>query len=51
MVSLGGNIAAAFPDRALIERGRLAARLTVHVSTKLNRSHLVPGGSRSSCRP
>ncbi|SFP97201.1 oxidoreductase alpha (molybdopterin) subunit [Amycolatopsis arida] len=42
-VGLGGNFAAAAPDSALTERALRSCALTVHVSTKLNRSHVVPG--------
>jgi len=40
---LGGNFAAATPDTAFTERALRRARLTAHVATKLNRSHLVCG--------
>lgn len=43
LFALGGNFAAATPDTALTERALVRAELTVHVSTKLNRSHLVHG--------
>ena len=43
VMSLGGNLARALPDSAATEQGLARCRLTVHVSTKLNRSHLVPG--------
>ena len=43
VVSLGGNLARALPDSAATEEALARCRLTVHVSTKLNRSHLVPG--------
>jgi molybdopterin-dependent oxidoreductase alpha subunit len=41
--ALGGNFAAATPDTELTERALRRTRLTVQVSTKLNRSHLVTG--------
>ncbi len=43
LVAMGGNFAAATPDRDLTERALRSCELTVHVSTKLNRSHLVTG--------
>jgi len=42
-VGMGGNFASATPDRDLTYRGLRRCKLTVHVSTKLNRSHLVHG--------
>jgi molybdopterin-dependent oxidoreductase alpha subunit len=42
-VGLGGNFAAATPDTALTERALAGCGLTVQISTKLNRSHAVPG--------
>ncbi|RZQ60441.1 FdhF/YdeP family oxidoreductase [Amycolatopsis suaedae] len=42
-VAMGGNFAAATPDSELTERALRSCRLTVQVSTKLNRSHVVPG--------
>lgn len=41
--SLGGNFASATPDTAVTERALRSCALTVQVSTKLNRSHAVPG--------
>jgi molybdopterin-dependent oxidoreductase alpha subunit len=41
--ALGGNFAAATPDTAVTERALSQVGLTVHVSTKLNRSHVVHG--------
>jgi molybdopterin-dependent oxidoreductase alpha subunit len=41
--SLGGNFAAATPDTAVTEAALAACALTVQISTKLNRSHAVPG--------
>ena len=43
MISLGGNLVRALPDRERMERAWPGLRLTVHVATKLNRSHLHPG--------
>ncbi|MES2115544.1 MAG: FdhF/YdeP family oxidoreductase [Pseudomonadota bacterium] len=40
---LGGNFAAATPDTPLTWQGLRQCALTVHVATKLNRSHLVHG--------
>ena len=41
--AMGGNFASATPDTALTEDALRKTRLTVQVSTKLNRSHLVTG--------
>ncbi|MFD8161839.1 FdhF/YdeP family oxidoreductase [Streptomyces malaysiensis] len=41
--AMGGNFVAASPDTEVTEAAMRAARLTVHVSTKLNRSHAVTG--------
>jgi molybdopterin-dependent oxidoreductase alpha subunit len=41
--ALGGNFAAATPDTAVTEAALSRVGLTVHVSTKLNRSHVVHG--------
>ena len=40
---LGGNFLRAIPDTEAVEAAISRARLTVHVSTKLNRSHAVCG--------
>ncbi|WP_431875663.1 FdhF/YdeP family oxidoreductase [Amycolatopsis sacchari] len=40
---MGGNFAAATPDSEATERALRACELTAHVSTKLNRSHVVHG--------
>jgi molybdopterin-dependent oxidoreductase alpha subunit len=40
---MGGNFASATPDSELTERSLRSCELTVHVSTKLNRSHVVHG--------
>ncbi|WP_329430001.1 FdhF/YdeP family oxidoreductase [Streptosporangium sp. NBC_01495] len=42
-VAMGGNFVAATPDTAVTEKAMRRARLTVQVSTKLNRSHAVCG--------
>jgi formate dehydrogenase major subunit len=42
-MGMGGNFAAAAPDTAVVEEGMRGAALTVQVSTKLNRSHVVCG--------
>ncbi|MBB1242952.1 FdhF/YdeP family oxidoreductase [Streptomyces durbertensis] len=42
-VAMGGNFVAASPDTDATEDAMRRARLTVHVSTKLNRSHVVTG--------
>jgi molybdopterin-dependent oxidoreductase alpha subunit len=42
-VGLGGNFVAAAPDTEVTERALRACRLTVQISTKLNRSHAVTG--------
>jgi molybdopterin-dependent oxidoreductase alpha subunit len=42
-VAMGGNFLSATPDTALTAQALRNCDLTVHVSTKLNRSHLVHG--------
>ena len=42
-VGLGGNFVSAAPDTEVTEKAMRNADLTVHVSTKLNRSHVVTG--------
>jgi molybdopterin-dependent oxidoreductase alpha subunit len=42
-VALGGNFVGAISDTAAAETAMRGARLTVQVSTKLNRSHVVTG--------
>ena len=42
-VALGGNFVAATPDTAVTMAAMQRCRLTVHVATKLNRSHLYHG--------
>jgi molybdopterin-dependent oxidoreductase alpha subunit len=42
-LGLGGNFAAATPDTAVSEAALSSCRLTVHICTKLNRSHVLPG--------
>ncbi|WP_042365164.1 FdhF/YdeP family oxidoreductase [Streptacidiphilus neutrinimicus] len=41
--AMGGNFVAASPDTDVTEAAMRNCRLTVHVSTKLNRSHVVTG--------
>ncbi|MBN9743812.1 hypothetical protein DMP23_22500 [Amycolatopsis sp. A1MSW2902] len=43
--AMGGNFASATPDSDRTAEALRACSLTVHVSTKLNRSHVVPGRS------
>ncbi|MDD4644949.1 MAG: FdhF/YdeP family oxidoreductase, partial [Bacteroidales bacterium] len=43
LISLGGNLASAAPDTAFTEEALQRCRLTVMISTKLNRSHLITG--------
>lgn len=49
-VGMGGNFAAAAPDSDVTEAALMRCDLTVHVSTKLNRSHVV-GGQTSVILP
>src|SRR5476649_1626820 len=42
-VSLGGNFVRAIPETVLMEQAWRELRLTVQISTKLNRSHLIHG--------
>ena len=42
-LGMGGNFVSATPDTAVVETGMANVGLTVHVSTKLNRSHVVTG--------
>lgn len=42
-VAMGGNFASATPDTTATLEALRRCRLTVQVSTKLNRSHVVPG--------
>ena len=42
-MGLGGNFAVATPDTVVVERALRRMALTVHVATKLNRSHLLCG--------
>ncbi|GGN49919.1 formate dehydrogenase [Streptomyces kronopolitis] len=41
--AMGGNFVSATPDTDATEAAMRRARLTVHVSTKLNRSHVITG--------
>lgn len=43
LISLGGNLARAIPDRERIEPRWADLDLNVQIATKLNRSHLYPG--------
>jgi len=43
LVTLGGNFAAAVPDTVISWEALRKLELTVHISTKLNRSHIVHG--------
>lgn len=42
-MGLGGNFISATPDTNLTERAMRKCDMTLHISTKLNRSHLVTG--------
>jgi molybdopterin-dependent oxidoreductase alpha subunit len=42
-ISLGGNFIRAVPDTGLMEEAWRQLRLTVHIATKPNRSHLIHG--------
>ena len=42
-VALGGNFARATPDSPLVEKALRACEMTVHIATKLNHCHLMPG--------
>lgn len=42
-IALGGNFLSATPDTQYTARALMNCSLTVHISTKLNRSHLVHG--------
>jgi len=42
-MGMGGNFVSATPDTGVTEEAMRKANLTVHVSTKLNRSHVVHG--------
>ncbi|MFT4573905.1 FdhF/YdeP family oxidoreductase [Marinomonas primoryensis] len=42
-IALGGNFAAATPDTQATEQALKKCQLTVQISTKLNRSHLITG--------
>lgn len=44
-ISLGGNFAAAASDTALLEAALQRVGLTVHISTKPNRSHVMHGST------
>ena len=42
-LGLGGNFLRAAPETARLEAAWPSMRLTVHIATKLNRTHLIPG--------
>jgi molybdopterin-dependent oxidoreductase alpha subunit len=42
-LAMGGNFAAATPDTQVTEAALRGCELTVHIATKLNRSHVTPG--------
>ncbi len=42
-IALGGNFLSATPDTNYTAEALRRCRLTVHVSTKINRSHLIAG--------
>ncbi|MCE4222400.1 FdhF/YdeP family oxidoreductase [Methylobacterium sp. C25] len=42
-IGLGGNFARATPDSTLVAKALASCELTVHIGTKLNHSHLLPG--------
>ncbi|MCO6048842.1 FdhF/YdeP family oxidoreductase [Mesorhizobium sp. RP14(2022)] len=42
-IGLGGNFARATPDSALVEKALQGLKLTVHIATKPNHGHLMPG--------
>ncbi len=42
-IGLGGNFVAATPDTEVTEEAMRSCALTAHISTKLNRSHVVTG--------
>ncbi len=42
-VAMGGNFVSATPDTEVTEAALSSCELTVQISTKLNRSHVVPG--------
>ena len=43
LLALGGNFLSASPDTARVAQGLQSCRLTVGITTKLNRTHLVTG--------
>ena len=42
-IGLGGNFARATPDSDLVSKAMARQKLTVHIATKPNHSHLMPG--------
>ena len=51
LFALGGNFIAANPDTPRTSAAVARCRLTAHVSTKLNRSHTVPGAEEALILP
>ncbi|MDE1473111.1 FdhF/YdeP family oxidoreductase [Xenorhabdus bovienii] len=51
LIALGGNLAAAAPDSPRTEEALRHCDLTVHISTKLNRSHLITGKKEALILP
>ncbi|RAG82459.1 hypothetical protein DN069_27745 [Streptacidiphilus pinicola] len=49
--ALGGNFAAATPDTTVTEQALANCKLTVHVATKLNRTHLCVDGGEALLLP
>jgi molybdopterin-dependent oxidoreductase alpha subunit len=47
-VGLGGNFAAATPDTEVTEAAMRNCTLAVHISTKLNRSHVIAGPEQTA---
>lgn len=47
-VGLGGNFAAATPDTEVTEAAMRNCTLAVHIATKLNRSHVIPGSQQTA---
>ena len=43
-IAMGGNFLRAIPEREAVEAAWPRLKLTVGIATKLNRSHLLPGG-------
>jgi anaerobic selenocysteine-containing dehydrogenase len=43
LLSLGGNFAVAAPDAPRVQQALERCRFTLHIATKLNRTHCIPG--------